>query len=57
VWLLLFSPLWGSLYGSFGLGPIVTRTSDLAPVAVNTAAFLVTAAVPSLLQRSFRADA
>jgi hypothetical protein len=43
---LLFSPLWGSLFVNFGLGPIVSRTQDLGPVAANTAAFLVAAASP-----------
>lgn len=28
VWPLLFSPLWGTLFVSFGLGPIFTRTDD-----------------------------
>ncbi|WIA33950.1 hypothetical protein OEZ86_007045 [Tetradesmus obliquus] len=51
VWLLLFSPLWGSLFINFGLGPIVSRTSDLAPIAGNTFAFLAAAAAPGLLQR------
>jgi hypothetical protein len=52
VWLLVFSPLWGILFINFGLGPIVSRTDDLVPVACNTAAFLLTALsfrlVPSL---------
>lgn len=26
IWPLLFAPLWGSLFISFGIGPIVTRT-------------------------------
>jgi hypothetical protein len=51
VWLLLFSPLWGSLFINFGLGPIVSRTSDLAPIAGNTLGFLAAAAAPGLLQR------
>lgn len=51
VWLLLFSPLWGSLFINFGLGPIVSRTSDLLPLAGNTAAFLASAAAPGLLQK------
>ena len=43
VWALIFSPLWASTFINFGLGPIITRTDDLAPVAANTAAFLLTA--------------
>ncbi|GAX79041.1 hypothetical protein CEUSTIGMA_g6481.t1 [Chlamydomonas eustigma] len=49
VWVLLFSPLWASLFISFGLGPLVSRTSDLTPVLSNTAAFLLAAASPYLL--------
>ena len=46
VWAVLFFPLWGILFVSFGLGPVLTRTNDVAPVAGNTAAFLAcTAAV------------
>lgn len=45
VWILLFSPLWGTLFISFGIGPIVTRTSDRIPVLLNTAAFLAAALV------------
>jgi hypothetical protein len=56
VWLLLFSPLWGSLFVNFGLGPIVSRTEDVAPIAANTAAFLVTAFLPLVLQRMWDGD-
>ncbi|CAL8464370.1 g3905 [Coccomyxa elongata] len=45
IWLLVFSPLWGTLFISFGIGPIVTRTSDRIPVLMNTAAFLAAALV------------
>ncbi|EIE18720.1 hypothetical protein COCSUDRAFT_38534 [Coccomyxa subellipsoidea C-169] len=45
IWILLFSPLWGTLFVSFGIGPIVTRTSDRIPVLMNTAAFLAAALV------------
>jgi hypothetical protein len=38
VWGLLFAPLWGTLSINFGLGPLVTRTDDLMPVAANVAA-------------------
>eukprot|EP00878_Enallax_costatus_P019297 GHUV01020356.1.p2 GENE.GHUV01020356.1~~GHUV01020356.1.p2 ORF type:complete len:144 (+),score=32.75 GHUV01020356.1:753-1184(+) len=51
VWLLLFSPLWGSLFINFGLGPIVSRTDDLAPIAGNVLGFLAAAAAPWFLQR------
>jgi hypothetical protein len=37
VWVLLFAPLWGSLFINFGLGPVVTRTDDVLPVLGNLA--------------------
>lgn len=48
VWLLVFSPLWAPLFINFGLGPVVSRTSDIAPVLGNTAGFLAAAALPYL---------
>jgi hypothetical protein len=42
-WPLLLSPLWGSLFISFGLGPVLSRTDDIQPVLQNTVAFLVAA--------------
>ncbi|MCT0199880.1 TPM domain-containing protein [Synechococcus sp. CS-1325] len=38
-WVLLLSPLWGMLFLVFGLGPVVTRTSDLLPVLRNSLGF------------------
>lgn len=53
VWLLIFAPLWGTLFINFGLGPILMRTSDMAPVLGNTVAFMATASfvklVPNIL--------
>ena len=43
VWVALFAPLWATLFINFGLGPVVTRTSDVLPVAANVAAFAVAA--------------
>ncbi|GJQ14463.1 hypothetical protein GpartN1_g6254.t1 [Galdieria partita] len=41
-WLFLFSPLWGILFGSFGVGPIVVREGWLSlDLLQNTMAFLV----------------
>ena len=45
VWVLIFSPLWGILFVSFGIGPIASRTADLTPILQNTAAFLAAALV------------
>ncbi|CAK6693940.1 hypothetical protein IFHNHDMJ_01524 [Synechococcus sp. CBW1107] len=39
-WVMLLSPLWLILFGALGLGPVVTRTSDLLPVVRNSLAFL-----------------
>ncbi len=40
---LLFSPLWASLSINFGLGPVISRTDDIMPVAANLSATLVAA--------------
>jgi hypothetical protein len=39
-WVLLLSPLWVMLFVVFGLGPVVTRTSDWLPVLRNALGFL-----------------
>ena len=39
-WVLLLSPLWVILFGVFGVAPIVTRTSDLLPLARNALGFM-----------------
>jgi hypothetical protein len=38
-WALIFSPLWGILFIAFGIGPVVTRTSDWLPLVRNIAGF------------------
>ncbi|MEB3333959.1 MAG: TPM domain-containing protein [Cyanobacteriota bacterium] len=43
VWVLLLSPLWLILFGVFGVAPIVTRTSDLLPLARNGLGFAAAA--------------
>ncbi|MEA5617666.1 TPM domain-containing protein [Cronbergia sp. UHCC 0137] len=40
-WALIFSPLWGILFIAFGIGPVVTRTSDWLPLVRNISAFLI----------------
>lgn len=47
-WALIFSPLWGMLFISFGLGPVVTRTSDWLPVVRNLSGFMIGALVAYL---------
>lgn len=40
-WALIFSPLWGILFIAFGIGPVVTRTSDWLPLTRNILAFAI----------------
>ena len=40
-WVLIFSPLWGILFLAFGIGPVVTRTSDALPLIRNVSGFLI----------------
>jgi energy-converting hydrogenase Eha subunit A len=40
-WALIFSPLWGILFIAFGIGPVVSRTSDWIPLVRNIAGFLI----------------
>lgn len=40
-WVLIFSPLWGILFLAFGVGPVVTRTSDWIPLTRNIAGFAI----------------
>ncbi|WP_320674600.1 TPM domain-containing protein [Prochlorococcus sp. MIT 1341] len=39
-WLALFSPLWIMLFGIFGIAPVITRTTELLPVARNCLGFI-----------------
>ena len=47
-WVLIFSPLWGILFFAFGIGPVVTRTSEWLPVTRNIVGFLLGALVAYL---------
>ena len=47
-WALIFSPLWGILFIAFGIGPVVTRTSDWLPLTRNILAFALGALVAYL---------
>lgn len=47
-WALIFSPLWGILFIAFGIGPVVTRTSDWLPLVRNLAGFVLGALVAFL---------
>jgi len=47
-WALIFSPLWGILFLAFGIGPVVTRTSDWLPLTRNVLGFMLGALVAYL---------
>jgi energy-converting hydrogenase Eha subunit A len=55
-WVLILSPLWGILFIAFGMGPVVTRTSDWLPLFRNVMGFVLGALVaylsPMLNQQS-----
>ncbi len=40
-WVLIISPLWGILFIAFGIGPVVTRTSDWLPLFRNVMGFFL----------------
>lgn len=56
-WMLIFSPLWSILFIAFGIGPVVTRTSEWLPLFRNVAGFLVGALVAYLSPFISRAPA
>ena len=47
-WALIFSPLWGILFIAFGIGPVITRTSEWLPLIRNISGFLIGALVAYL---------
>jgi hypothetical protein len=47
-WALIFSPLWGILFIAFGIGPVVSRTSEWLPLVRNISGFLIGALVAYL---------
>ncbi|EKQ71061.1 hypothetical protein OsccyDRAFT_1378 [Leptolyngbyaceae cyanobacterium JSC-12] len=47
-WALIFSPLWGILFIAFGIGPVVSRTTDWLPLFRNIAGFMIGALVAFL---------
>lgn len=48
-WALVFSPLWFMLFVAFGIGPVITRTTDFLPLTRNLLGFLGSAVVIYLL--------
>jgi hypothetical protein len=58
-WVLIFSPLWGILFVAFGIGPVVSRTTDWLPLFRNFSGFLIGTLVAYLtpvLNRSSASD-
>ncbi|RMD68962.1 MAG: TPM domain-containing protein, partial [Cyanobacteria bacterium J149] len=55
-WVLIISPLWGILFFAFGMGPVVSRTSEWLPLFRNIIGFALGALVayfsPLLNQQS-----
>lgn len=47
-WVLIISPLWGILFFAFGMGPVVTRTSEWLPLFRNIIGFALGALVAYL---------
>lgn len=47
-WVLIISPLWGILFFAFGMGPVVTRTTDWLPLFRNIMGFVLGALVAYL---------
>ncbi|NJK28127.1 MAG: TPM domain-containing protein [Coleofasciculaceae cyanobacterium SM2_3_26] len=47
-WALIFSPLWGILFVAFGIGPVVSRTSEWLPLLRNVLGFSLGALVAYL---------
>lgn len=47
-WVLIMSPLWGILFIAFGIGPVVSRTSEWLPLFRNLMGFVLGALVAYL---------
>ncbi|MBW4692512.1 MAG: TPM domain-containing protein [Lyngbya sp. HA4199-MV5] len=54
-WALIFSPLWGILFIAFGIGPVITRTTDWLPLFRNFAGFAAGALAAYLVPIAGRA--
>ncbi|MEB3259846.1 MAG: TPM domain-containing protein [Cyanobacteriota bacterium] len=52
LWVLLLSPLWLILFGVFGVAPIITRTSDVLPLARNGLGFAAAAVAAYLIAQA-----
>jgi hypothetical protein len=47
-WALIMSPLWGILFIAFGIGPVISRTSEWLPLLRNVLGFILGAVVAYL---------
>jgi hypothetical protein len=54
-WALIMSPLWGILFIAFGIGPVISRTSEWLPLLRNVLAFGLGAVVAYLSSRLIQA--
>ncbi len=54
-WALIFTPLWGMLFISFGLGPVLTPTNEWVPILRNVAGFVGGAVIAYLIPSPKRA--
>ena len=56
IWPLLFAPLWGTLFISFGLGPILTRTQvrDFAKKIWPSMLYLIVLYLDAIEAQPFR---
>ena len=50
--LALLSPLWGMLFGVFGLSPILSRTNEILPIVKNSLAFSAALTIAYLLSQT-----
>ena len=50
--LALLSPLWGMLFGVFGLSPIISRTNEVLPILKNTLAFSAALTIAYILSQT-----
>ncbi len=56
-WALILTPLWGMLLVAFGIGPVISRTTDFLPIVRNLAGFVGAAIVAYLIPTPQRPDA
>jgi TPM domain len=54
-WALIMSPLWGILFIAFGIGPVISRTSEWLPLLRNVLGFGLGAVVAYLSSRLIQA--